>query len=109
MMPRYTGDAAQRLKILDKECIIPPRTSVTLNFAALHSHPDYWGRDALSFRPDRWIVPGGKKAGESSLLQPAPGSFIPWNAGPRICKLTSSPKHAPSPRPTLWHFLGCCL
>ncbi|KIW62438.1 hypothetical protein PV04_10611 [Phialophora macrospora] len=85
MMPRYTGDAAQRLKILDKECIIPPRTSVTLNFAALHSHPDYWGRDALSFRPDRWIVAGEKKAGEPSLFQPAPGSFVPWNAGPRVC------------------------
>ncbi|KIW22481.1 uncharacterized protein PV07_12365 [Cladophialophora immunda] len=92
MMPRYTGDAAQRLSIRDKEHVIPPNTSVTLNFAALHSHPDYWGPDSTTFRPDRWIEPseGEKRADggdseSSSLLQPVPGSFVPWNAGPRIC------------------------
>ncbi|KIW93477.1 uncharacterized protein Z519_06082 [Cladophialophora bantiana CBS 173.52] len=89
MMPRYTGDAAQRLSIQGKEYILPPKTSVSLNFAALHTHPDYWGPDPTNFRPDRWIAPKGETksvAGDSSMLyQPADGSFVPWNAGPRVC------------------------
>ena len=89
-MPRYTGHAAQSLVIGGKEYTLPPKTSVTLNFAALHSHPGYWGHDALCFRPDRWFVPGQKKAGESTLVDPAPGSFVPWNAGPRVCESAST-------------------
>ncbi|KAJ9614549.1 hypothetical protein H2200_002686 [Cladophialophora chaetospira] len=85
MMPRSTGESAQRLMIRGRDHIIPPKTSVTLNFAALHSHTKYWGNDALAFRPDRWIVPGQKKTGEPLLFQPAPGSFVPWNGGPRVC------------------------
>jgi cytochrome P450 len=90
MMPRITGDAGQRLVVADKEYILPPNTAVTLNFAALHTHPDYWGADALKFRPSRWIVPGQDKTGDSSLFQPSPGSFVPWNAGPRVCKAAFS-------------------
>lgn len=83
-MPRYTGDSAQRLTIRGKEYMIPPKTAVTLNFAALHTHSDYWGPDPYTFRPDRWIVPAETEKGESSFLQPEPGSFIAWNSGPRL-------------------------
>ncbi|KIX96201.1 uncharacterized protein Z520_07979 [Fonsecaea multimorphosa CBS 102226] len=93
MMPRYTGDSTQRLSIQDKECVLPPKTSVTINFAALHTHPQHWGPDPTTFRPDRWIVPKGEETaatagageGSPSLFQPLPGSFVPWNAGPRVC------------------------
>ena len=84
-MPRFTGDSAQRLTIRDKEYTIPPKTSISLNFAALHSHPDHWGPDPVAWRPNRWLVPGGEEAGETPLFHPAPGSFVPWNAGPRVC------------------------
>lgn len=83
MMPRYTGDSPQRLRIGDKEYVLPAKTTVTLNFMALHTHPSYWGPDPLTFRPDRWIVPAAE--GGVSLFQPVPGTFVPWNSGPRIC------------------------
>ncbi|EXJ83070.1 hypothetical protein A1O1_06688 [Capronia coronata CBS 617.96] len=83
MMPRYTGDSAQRLRIDDREHVIPPKTTVTLNFAALHTHPDYWGPDPLSFRPSRWIPSGDEKGDD--FLQPVSGSYVPWNMGPRVC------------------------
>ncbi|KAK5453338.1 hypothetical protein LTS15_006523 [Exophiala xenobiotica] len=94
LMPRYTAESAQRLVIQGKEHIIPPRTTILLNFAALHRHPKYWGPDADDFRPDRWIVPaeadrpGNDNDSSSSplLFQPEEaGSFVPWNLGPRIC------------------------
>jgi cytochrome P450 len=75
----------QRLRIRDREYVIPSHTTVTLNFAALHTHPQYWGDDALEFRPDRWIVPEEQRTPDSPLFQPVPGSFVPWNMGPRIC------------------------
>lgn len=76
----------QRLRIHEKEYLLPPRTTVTLNFAALQSHPDYWGPDPLAFRPDRWIVADAPKGqGPTTLFQPAPGAFIAWNSGPRVC------------------------
>ena len=85
MLPRYTGNATQRLSIHDKEYILPPRTSVTLNFAALHTHPGYWGPDPLTFRPGRWTLPAGKQTDDTTLFQPFGGSFVPWNWGPRVC------------------------
>lgn len=84
-MPRYTGDSSQRLCIHEKEHILPPHTTVTLNFAALHTHPEHWGPDPLAFRPDRWIVPSEKRSDDAPLFQPLVGSFVPWNIGPRIC------------------------
>lgn len=85
MMPRYTADAAQKLAIRDKEYIVPPHTTVTINFAALHTHPKYWAPDPLSFRPGRWTEPPKQGNTEGPGLQPVLGSFVPWNLGPRIC------------------------
>jgi cytochrome P450 len=100
-LPRWTGASWLKLTIDGKEVLIHPNTDVILNFSALHTHPDYWGPDALAFRPDRWIVDGkqGQAVHEShkidkdrpydwqssSLFQPAPGTFVPWNGGPRLC------------------------
>ncbi|KAL2417999.1 Cytochrome P450 monooxygenase ORF6 [Exophiala dermatitidis] len=85
MMPRYTGDAAQTLRIGEQQHVIPPKTTVMINFAALHTHPSYWGPDPLAFRPDRWFVPAGENGEASTMLQPVPGVFVPWNLGPRVC------------------------
>ncbi|KAL2408265.1 Cytochrome P450 monooxygenase ORF6 [Exophiala dermatitidis] len=85
MMPRYTGDAAQTLRIGEQQHVIPPKTTIMINFAALHTHPSYWGPDPLAFRPDRWFVLTGKDGETSTMLQPVPGVFVPWNLGPRVC------------------------
>lgn len=103
--PRWTAEG-QRLTIDGKEYALPPGTTIKLDFAALHHDPDSWGADALEFRPDRWIpsaaqggdgegVSGASKEGggeqrsydwqSKSLITTAPGTFLPWTGGPRVC------------------------
>lgn len=47
----------------------------------------YWGSDSLVFRPDRWIdnADPGSEISNEEVFQPAPGVFVPWAAGPRVC------------------------
>ncbi len=60
---------------------------------AIHSHPRYWGPDALVWRPSRWILeiptPGKEKSGvlfeREVLYTPPKGAYLPWSAGPRGC------------------------
>ncbi|EXJ77289.1 hypothetical protein A1O3_10447 [Capronia epimyces CBS 606.96] len=85
MMPRYTGDSPQRLHIDEEEHFVPSKTGVTINFAALHTHPKYWAPDPLTFRPSRWISPADERGEDDVWLQPVPGTFVPWNMGPRVC------------------------
>ncbi|TGZ83045.1 cytochrome P450 [Ascodesmis nigricans] len=40
---------------------------------ALHRREEFWGKDALEFRPERWE---GRKTG---------WEYLPFNGGPRIC------------------------
>ena len=42
----------------------------------LHEAEEYWGEDALGFKPDRWI--------KNPELEKAP-FFIPFGVGPRNC------------------------
>ena len=56
---------------------------------AVHVHPRYWGADALSWRPTRWIKTGSLPAeagvnGEC-LFTPAQGTYFPWSDGQRNC------------------------
>jgi cytochrome P450 len=86
MMPRFTGNSPQQLTIQDKDYVLPARTSITINFAALHTHSDYWGKDALVWRPSRWLEHQKTTADDSSpLMHPFEGSYVPWNHGPRVC------------------------
>ncbi|KAJ9633981.1 hypothetical protein H2204_006528 [Knufia peltigerae] len=86
VMPRYTADSGQKLVVQDRVHIVPPRTTISHNFVGLHRHPKYWGDDADEWRPDRWIVVSSDdSSNETSLFQPFPGSFVPWNSGPRVC------------------------
>lgn len=68
---------------------------------ALHTHPQYWGPDALSWRPSSWIIPTPATINASpspglddsdfspldheSIITPQKGSYIAWSGGPRVC------------------------
>ena len=56
------------------------------NVVAVQCDPVTWGPDALEWRPDRWITRTDQgEAGNESLLEPKPGTFLPWSLGPRVC------------------------
>jgi cytochrome P450 len=78
-IPRYTAGSFQRLNVQGKEYTIPPNTNVILNCAALHTQPSYWGDDSLVWRPGRWLDE------KEEIVQPPPGMYNPWAAGPRVC------------------------
>lgn len=63
--------------------LIPAGTQCYVNAVALHVDPSTWGEDALQFRPTRWLSPSA--SGDEELITPAPGTFLPWSAGPRVC------------------------
>ncbi|KAH8664527.1 cytochrome P450 [Xylariales sp. PMI_506] len=50
----------------------------------LNYDPQTWGADYAIFRPSRWITPEST-LGDSHLITPPKGSYVPWGAGPRIC------------------------
>lgn len=85
MMPRIVGEGPQRINIHDQEHVLPPQTTVTLNFAALHTNPTNWSPDPLQFRPSRWVIPDEKEESGTRFFEPAIGSYMPWNSGPRVC------------------------
>lgn len=99
-VPKYTAKQEQNLIINDQLHTIPSKTRVILNTTAIHSHPQYWGKDSLVWRPARWIVSNphsevqrfpsaegelGNIFENESLLIPEPGTFFPWSDGQRVC------------------------
>ena len=51
---------------------------------AMGRSKNLWGEDADNFRPERWLVAGGK--GErSTLMTVSPFAFPVFNGGPRAC------------------------
>lgn len=92
-IPKYTGDQGQHLIINNKHHFIPAKTLVLPNTMALHTHPRYWGEDALAWRPSRWIVPSTEQSNGAnlefldgeSLRVPRQGTFVPWSEGARVC------------------------
>ncbi|KAB5582873.1 cytochrome P450 monooxygenase-like protein [Coniochaeta sp. 2T2.1] len=62
---------------------IPPGTNITLNINAIHTHPQFWGADALEWRPQRWIKTNDN--GNEELIVPEKGLFTPWSDGLRVC------------------------
>jgi cytochrome P450 len=81
-IPRYTGELNQALRINDKDYNIPPKTGVFVNNAAMQCKQEYWGSDALIWRPDRWIK---KEKASETFFHPLEGSYVPWAHGPRVC------------------------
>lgn len=83
---KWTDAHAQELSVGGRTITIPPDTMVIASYAAVHTHPEYWGSDALGWRPSRWIEKAGDTSGASErLITPRRGTFIAWSEGERSC------------------------
>ncbi|XXH03924.1 hypothetical protein Hte_010332 [Hypoxylon texense] len=85
---KWTENSAQTLQVGDKTITIPPETMVIPSYAAVHTHPRYWGPDALAWRPSRWITKSSANSNsfdDEDILNPQRGAFIPWSEGERSC------------------------
>ncbi|KAI0395152.1 cytochrome P450 [Xylariaceae sp. FL0594] len=85
---KWTEGATQRLRVGDDKVVtVPPDTMVIPSYAALHTHPRFWGPDALVWRPERWIEKYEEKdrVDTEELMTPRRGTFIPWSEGERSC------------------------
>jgi cytochrome P450 len=80
---KWTADQPVQLRVKDKVITIPKETRILLNYAALHTHPKFWGDDAAAWRPSRWIQ--GTCVGQEEIVRPQRGSFIAWSEGQRAC------------------------
>ncbi|KAJ3475983.1 hypothetical protein NLI96_g11468 [Meripilus lineatus] len=70
MLPNSTG----------KPFYIPAGTTIMYSVYHMHRRTDYWGPDAETFDPDRFLDERVTK-----YLVANPFIFLPFNAGPRIC------------------------
>ncbi|KAI0533327.1 cytochrome P450 [Xylaria digitata] len=79
---KWTETMTQELQVGNRTVTIPPDTMVIPSYAALHTHPRFWGPDPLVWRPGRWIDREGLA---EDLVTPPRGTFIPWSEGERSC------------------------
>jgi cytochrome P450 len=83
---KWTGSEYRTLNVSGKAITIPPETMVLPSYAALHTHPRFWGSDSLRWRPSRWITTASSAEGvKERLMVPERGSFIGWSEGERSC------------------------
>ena len=87
IIPKTTGSTPRTVEVDGKTHAIPAKATILVNVTALNTCPEYWGPDALAWRPDRWIVTKEKSAdiAEEEIMQPPKGRFVPWASGPRVC------------------------
>lgn len=86
-LAKWTDSLPQNLTIKDETITIPPNTMVLPSYAAVHTHPKYWGPDALVWKPSRWIISPSSPPSldDETMFVPRRGSFIPWSEGERSC------------------------
>lgn len=80
-------------KVNEQVVQLPADTIVVPNLMALHAHPRYWGNDALTWRPSRWIKHSsdsesediGTRLSREQLLVPQKGAYFAWSEGARSC------------------------
>lgn len=70
--------------------MIPAGTSVHCSLPALHAHPKYWGSNALTWDPSRFIgIPKEKTSATGfeaeSLAADTSEHYMPWAWGQRVC------------------------
>lgn len=94
-------DSPQSINISNSTHVIPANTLVLINTSAVHRHPKFWPEPrsplspannpnpVASFNPQHWLPSRdtlSEKEGRSkSLLQPQPGTFVPFSDGSRGC------------------------
>ena len=83
---RATGTESATLKLKGKNHTLPPKTLIVVSTGSLHTTPNIWGSDSMSFRPGRWISENGGIIGlEHEEMRPMPVGYLPWGIGPRSC------------------------
>ncbi|KAK7908714.1 hypothetical protein PG985_016017 [Apiospora marii] len=84
---KWTDSQPQQLSVGGNTITVPADTMVIASYAAVHTHPAYWGADALAWRPSRWIQQGTGDGDdkEEQLMTPRRGTFIAWSEGERSC------------------------
>ncbi|KAF7894722.1 uncharacterized protein EAF01_010172 [Botrytis porri] len=102
---KSTAVEPQPLTLNGKTVIIPSNTRVIPNINAMHSHPIYWGSDALIRRPNRRVLsqnldsetrsqednlPNGSinpklTPEEEFIFSPQKGTYVPWSEEARAC------------------------
>ncbi|KAK0124571.1 hypothetical protein ONS95_009520 [Cadophora gregata] len=87
IIPKTTGSTSKTIDYNGKTYTLPAKATILVNVTALNTCSDYWGPDALTWRPDRWIETKGNSTGiqDEGIMQPPKGRFIPWASGPRVC------------------------
>ncbi|KAG8528346.1 uncharacterized protein KY384_007264 [Bacidia gigantensis] len=78
-IPRSTASAQQLPNPSGPAYNVSANTTVYISGACLHVSSAIWGKDALGFRPSRWLSP------EGDFVEHPRSSFIPWSTGPRLC------------------------
>ncbi|KAK4097301.1 cytochrome P450 [Parathielavia hyrcaniae] len=82
---KWVGDKSVPLQIgSGRTIVLPPKTMFIPSYAAIHTDPQFWGPDSLTWRPSRWIQRGGKP-GDEDLVTIERGSFLGWSEGARDC------------------------
>ncbi|KAK4187023.1 putative cytochrome P450 [Podospora australis] len=81
---KWVGDEHVSLQVGRRTIVLPPKTMWIPSYAAVQTDPKYWGPDALTWRPSRWIQ-AGAKPGEEELIVIERGTFLGWSEGARDC------------------------
>lgn len=79
LLRRASPDQDHIITSCDRSAIsIPANALVNIHTPALHTHPGYWGSDALSWRPDRWLS-------NENIDSDKVDHLFAWAEGPRAC------------------------
>ena len=74
----------QSITTNNKTYYLPSPCNVYVNSVCLHTYPSIWGSESVAFNPSRWLTLDSK-VGNSQLITPERGTFLPWSFGPRAC------------------------
>ncbi|KAF2757347.1 cytochrome P450 [Pseudovirgaria hyperparasitica] len=78
------------LDVNGKSHLIPANSAIHGSLSAMHTHPDFYGPDPLSWRPSRFITATEKsESGDIFAAETIPADttvdFLAWSSGPRAC------------------------
>ena len=82
-MKRIDRPMELRLDGGKRTVMIPADVPTTININGLHALPEFWGDDALKWRPSRFARVDSN--GEEQIVAQPRGTFLPWSDGNRAC------------------------